>query len=190
MWGQFEIRSPVTYTSVVHSTWPFTRQCGGSMHQHSTSGRRRSRIRSRHSTCWYDEMWGCKLTSWVVCINDKFRDIRERNVIIRRDIWTTNIPSLGFWDIREYVTLWRLILHNLGCRTNERGEPIASYIWTGWVWRITNWRSRLQENYPSLERNMRNVPLLKDHNTWSNGPGNTKIWPIMPNYLPGHRIRP
>ena len=29
-----------------------------------------------------------------------------------------NIRSLGFWDIREWVLLWRLILWSLGC-TNE-----------------------------------------------------------------------
>jgi hypothetical protein len=28
-------------------------------------------------------MRGCGLASWVVCINDKIRDIRERNVTIR-----------------------------------------------------------------------------------------------------------
>ena len=28
-------------------------------------------------------MRGCELTSLVVCINDKFHDIRERNVTIR-----------------------------------------------------------------------------------------------------------
>jgi hypothetical protein len=28
----------------------------------------------------------CGLTSWVVCINGKFRDIRERNMTIRSEI--------------------------------------------------------------------------------------------------------
>ena len=60
-------------------------------------------------------MQGCGLTFWVVCINDKFRDIRERNVTIRCDIWNTNIRSLGFPDTRECVTLWRLISRSLGC---------------------------------------------------------------------------
>ena len=32
--------------------------------------------------------------------------------------------------------------------TNEQGEPTISYRWTGWVWEITSWSSRLQENYP------------------------------------------
>ena len=54
----------------------------------------------------YGAMRGCGLTSLVACIDDKFRDIRERNVTIRREIGTTNIHSLGFQDIREWVTLW------------------------------------------------------------------------------------
>ena len=29
----------------------------------------------------------------------------------------------------------------------DPGEPAVSYRWTGWVWKITGWSSRLQENY-------------------------------------------
>ena len=32
----------------------------------------------------------------------------------------------------------------------DRGEPAVSYRRTGWVWKITGWGSRLQENYRSL----------------------------------------
>jgi hypothetical protein len=60
-------------------------------------------------------MWGCGLTTLVVCIYNKFHDIRERNVTIKSEIWTTNICSLGLWDIRECVTLWRSILRSLKC---------------------------------------------------------------------------
>ena len=60
-------------------------------------------------------MRGCGLTSLVVCINGKVYDIRERECDNKDEIWTTDIRSLGFWDIREWVTLWRLILWNLGC---------------------------------------------------------------------------
>ena len=59
-------------------------------------------------------MWGCGLTSLVVCIDD-ICDIRKRNVTIRSEIWTIKIRSLGFRNIRECVTLWRLILRSLGC---------------------------------------------------------------------------
>ena len=60
-------------------------------------------------------MQGCGLTSLVVCINDKIHDVRERKVTIRSEIWTMNICSLGLWDIREWVTLWGLLLWSLGC---------------------------------------------------------------------------
>ena len=58
---------------------------------------------------------GVDLTSLVVRINDKIYDIRKRNVTVRSGIWTTNMRSLGFQDIREWVTLWGLILRSLGC---------------------------------------------------------------------------
>jgi hypothetical protein len=44
-------------------------------------------------------MQGCGFTSLVVFINDKICDIRKRNVTIRSEVCTTNIHSLGFWDI-------------------------------------------------------------------------------------------
>ena len=36
----------------------------------------------------------------------------------------------------------------------DRGEPVVSYKWTGWVWELTGWSSRLQENYRSFQRNL------------------------------------
>ena len=60
-------------------------------------------------------MQECGLTSLVDCINNIIRDIRERNVTIKSEIWTTSIPSLGFRDIREWVIVWKLILQSLGC---------------------------------------------------------------------------
>ena len=32
----------------------------------------------------------------------------------------------------------------------DQGEPAVSYRWTGWVWEITGWSSRLQKNYRSF----------------------------------------
>ena len=60
-------------------------------------------------------MRGCGLASWVVCIDDKFCDKRDRDVTTRSEIWITNIRSLGCRDIEMCETLWRLILRNLGC---------------------------------------------------------------------------
>jgi hypothetical protein len=68
-------------------------------------------------------MRGCGLTSWMVCIDNKIYDIRERNVTTRSEIWTTNIHSLGFWDIREWVTWWKLILRSLGCIPQRKTWP-------------------------------------------------------------------
>ena len=34
-------------------------------------------------------------------MNDGIHDIRERNVTVRSEIWTTNICRLGFQDIME-----------------------------------------------------------------------------------------
>ena len=87
------------------------------MHQHSTSGIRRRSRRRRHSTCWH--MAQCEGVSWLLwwfALLTNIRDIRERNTIIRNEIWTTSIRSLRFGDIRERVTLRRLILQSLGCK--------------------------------------------------------------------------
>ena len=112
MWGQFGFVLPspmlVWSTPLGLPEW-----WGGRMHQHSTSGIRKRRWHSYMLT--HDTMRGCGWTSWVVCINDKFSDIRERNVTIRSEIWATNIRSLGCHDIWECVTLRGLILRGLGC---------------------------------------------------------------------------
>jgi hypothetical protein len=39
-----------------------------------------------------------------------------------------SICSLGFWDIREYVTLWRLILRSLGCVENKMEECFIEHL--------------------------------------------------------------
>jgi hypothetical protein len=58
-------------------------------------------------------MWGCGLTSLVVCINDKIRDIREKCDNKEQDL-NYGHPFPRVWDIREWMTLWRLILHSVG----------------------------------------------------------------------------
>jgi hypothetical protein len=91
-------------------------RCGICMNQHSTSGIRRRRIRRSIRTLHiltHGAMRGCGLTAFMVCINDKIRDIRERNVTTRSE--RTEICSLGFREIREWVTLCRMILRSLGC---------------------------------------------------------------------------
>ena len=57
----------------------------------------------------------------------------------------------------EVLNLNRLFLELNQFTYNSRfspilwsGKPAISYIWTGWVWEITGWSSRLQENYWSF----------------------------------------
>ena len=122
-WHKGDVRtiwicSPITYASVVHSTWPS--QAMWWMHAptfnkwHKKKNKRKKKKVTLHMLT-HGAMWGCGLTSLVVYIDDEFRGIRERNATIRNGIWTTNIRSLGFWDNREWVTLRRLILWSLGC---------------------------------------------------------------------------
>jgi hypothetical protein len=105
------IRSPVTYASMVHSTWPSRAM----WRMHAPTFNKWQKKKKTLHMLTHSAMWGCGLTSLVVCINDTFRDIEERHLTIRSEIWTTNICSLGFWDIKDCVTLWRLILWSLGC---------------------------------------------------------------------------
>jgi hypothetical protein len=74
----------------------------------------------------HDAMQGCGLTILVVCINDKFRDIRERNMTIRSEIWTTNTRSVGFRDIRESVTSWRFAPQCWSILNVQRIMPIMA----------------------------------------------------------------
>jgi hypothetical protein len=112
------IRSPVTYASVVHSTWPswaMWRNHAPTFNKwHKNKKKNKNKKVTLHMLT-HGTMWGCGLTSLVVCINDKCCDIRERNVTIRSEIWTRFMCSLGFHDIRECVTLWRLKLWNVRC---------------------------------------------------------------------------
>jgi hypothetical protein len=116
MWGPFEFVLP-SPTLMWSTPLDLPMRCGGRMNQHSNEWhkeRKKNKKVTLHRFT-HGTMWGCGLTSWVVCINDKFYDIREKNMTIRCEIWTTNIRSLGFQDIRDWVTLWRLILRGLGC---------------------------------------------------------------------------
>ena len=120
------IRSLVTYASVVHSTWfshVMRRTHAPTFNKWHKKKKNKNKKVTLHMLT-HGAMRGCGLTSWVVCINDKFCDIRERNVIIRSEIWPTNVRSLGFQDIREHVTLWRLILQSLGCTSG--GQIISA----------------------------------------------------------------
>ena len=85
-------------------------RCDICIHQHL---RRRRRW---HSTYWH--MRQCEGVGWHLwwfALMIEICDIKERNVTIKSEIWTTNIHSLGFQDIKEWVTIRGLILRSLGC---------------------------------------------------------------------------
>jgi hypothetical protein len=118
----------LTYANVVHSTWP-SHAMWRTQAPKFNKWRQKKKKKTLHMLT-HDAMRGCGLTSLVVCINDNFHNLRERNVTIRSDIWTMNIHSLGFWDIRGFVTLWRLILRSSGCTMQG---PVLDhiFIWLG-----------------------------------------------------------
>ena len=128
-------------------------QCGIGMHQHSTSDSRRRRRIRRHSTYWHMvHCEGVGLTSSVDCVNDMIFDIRERNVTIRSEIWTTNIRSLGFQDIREWVTLWGLILWSLRCTSLWKSSTRLTHIIVFLVWIRITYSTRCEEPWIIFHR--------------------------------------
>ena len=54
-------------------------------------------------------------------------------------------PWLGVSSMKLEASLGQLVC-------NDWGEPAVSYKWTGRVWEITGWSSKLQENYRSIQR--------------------------------------
>ena len=102
---------------MVHSTWPSRAM----LHMHAPTLNKWHKTNKNKNKTLHILIHGAmhNVRVWVdffgICINDKICDTRERNVPIKSEIWTTNIRSLGFWDIREWVTLRKLILWSLGC---------------------------------------------------------------------------
>ena len=135
------VHSPLTSVGVVHSTWPSWVM----WHMHAPTfnkwvKKKKKKNEDKKVTLHINTrgaMRGCGLTSLVFCINDKIRDVGERNLTIRSDIWTTNICSLGFRDIREWLISWTLILQSL--------RYIAS--WSSRLWEICQSSREIYETY-------------------------------------------
>ena len=102
---------------VVHPTWPS--QAMWRMHAPTFNKWHKKEKKKTLHMLTHGVMRRCGLTSLVVCNDDWIRDKHERLVTIRSEIWTLNIRSLGFQDIRECVTLQELILWSLECIYDE-----------------------------------------------------------------------
>ena len=99
---------------------------------------------------------------------------KDRQLPMKATSWAHPLSSsmlgisltLPFWESvepvsAEFICFGYLLMNSsdqkspLDCvlkehTSNDRGEPAVSYKWTGWVWGITGWSWRLQENYRSL----------------------------------------
>ena len=72
------------------------------------------------------------------------------NISVNEDWYSKILPKFR-------VNSLKLSTNSKLCCTvlsDDRGEPAVSYRWTGWVWEITGWSSRLQANYRSFWRNL------------------------------------
>ena len=156
---------PIIYTGVVHSTWPSWAMWRTHALLFNKWQKKKKKKKTLHMST-HDAMQGCGLTSWVVWINDKFHDTRERNMTIRSDIWNLNIRSLGFGDIRECVTLWRLILPSLGCNlyvSPQRDKPLSSI--------VLPWKYEENIQFPKSQ------PILIGWTLWwTHRESNSRIW--------------
>jgi hypothetical protein len=116
MWGQFEFVLPSPST-LVWSTPLGLSQAMWRKHAPTFNKWRKKKKKKKKKKTPHILIHGTIGLGWLLgwfALMTNY-DIRERNVTIRSEIWTRNVRSLGFQDIREYVTLWRLILQSLGC---------------------------------------------------------------------------
>ena len=101
----------------------------------------------------------------------------------------SNMYPVGFRITRILTDFINMRKNFLG--TYDQGEPAVNYRWTGWVWEITGWSSRLWKNYDQF-RGIYNVylNLVKE---------NRRMWicnqldlqtlgsqPVIPKNLPAH----
>ena len=92
----------MVWCGVVWSTWPS--RAMWHMHAPTFNKWQKKKKKTLHILT-HGAMRGCALAS-----NDKIHDIRKGNVTIRSENWTTNIRSLGFWNVGEQVIIPHIIL--------------------------------------------------------------------------------
>ena len=90
----------------------------------------------------------------------------------QRAIGFDGVLRLKSRDLRTRVGTWDLGLYTWSGRgreaprvpTYDRGEPTVTYKWTGWVWKITGWSSRLLEINDHFKRIYTIYPILTKEN--------------------------
>ena len=82
----------------------------------------------------------------------KHQNMKHWMCVIVCRIWTFTC----MWSPRRYAFAMVNMARISSCiqdqltETYDRGEPAIRHKWTGWVWEITGWSSKLQENYRSF----------------------------------------
>jgi hypothetical protein len=82
-------------------------------------------------------------------------------------IWKCAWPWVGYGDPAQFLPHGSSTTFEgkEWTTTNEQGELIANYRWTGWFREIIGWSSRVQENYPLFNRNLRNILQSNERKT-------------------------
>ena len=99
-------------------------------------------------------MWGCGLTSLMVCINNKIFDIRERIVTTRSEIYTRNMHwGIGWiWKCYLLQRLWSSTQH---CPPHRRPITLlgcSNRSWTDVWWTLTNvWHVLAKRQQTNIE---------------------------------------
>ena len=105
-------------------------RCGICIHQHLTTGIRRRR--RWHNTYWH--MVQCEGVGWFLlwlALMTKFM-IQGREVWQWSEVWTMNICSLGFWDIKEVDVTELRVYWYLSAFLYYRW--FSSSVWIFWKW--------------------------------------------------------
>ena len=79
--------------------------------------------------------------------------------------YNNHMPHAHYWNPVDILNVMLFICQLYDILSNDQGEPAVSYWWTGWVWEITSWSSKLQENHRSFKRSLWNMPQLNKGKT-------------------------
>jgi len=94
--------------------------------------------------------WGWQ-GDWSAIISIDITDYLTKNRLGNWLFFHAHLIEPIIHNDRKFRTRWALMVSLVrALLSNERGESAVSCNWTGWVWGIIGWSSRLLENYQSL----------------------------------------